>query len=355
MRTSLVSLVAALTLGACGDNTGAGPDAQAADAPGVDAALDAPVDAPIDAGYVPPTLLSQTGLYSDIATKTVAPGVVPYTPRWQLWSDGAAKARWIWLPPGTQIDTSDMDHWVFPTGTKLWKEFARGGRRVETRLLEKIGPSDDWADWYAVSFQWDAGESEGTAVPAGVVDDPGHDDIPSRSDCRKCHVDTRVPSVAIGFSALQLDVPDADPAVMNLGRLVADGRLTAPPPAPVAGTYFPLPPGDLERTALGYLHANCGNCHNARSDVQGVAALVLRQDVGHLGGTWADTLPMTTTVNVDAMLSPGQKLVAPTMPAASVLYQRITITSGQRMPPVGRELVDLVGTEDVRMWIAALP
>src|SRR5262245_7866666 len=69
-----------------------------------------------------PQRLSETGLFADIGRETLAPGVVAYAPRFQLWSDGAEKRRWLWLPPGTRIDTSDMDSWVFPVGTKLWKE-----------------------------------------------------------------------------------------------------------------------------------------------------------------------------------------------------------------------------------------
>src|SRR5271170_5474418 len=49
----------------------------------------------------PPTL-SQTGLYSDIRRKLIAPGNETFTPQFPLWSDGAGKSRWIHLPPGTR-------------------------------------------------------------------------------------------------------------------------------------------------------------------------------------------------------------------------------------------------------------
>lgn len=353
VRTHPAVLVLVLAAACGGDDEVLPIDAPiAVDAP------DQPVDAGIDAPFVEPTLLSQTGLYSDIGTKTIAADVHEFLPRWQLWSDEALKRRWIWLPPGTTIDTSDMDHWKFPVGTKVWKEFARGGTRIETRYLEKIGPGDEWiADWYAVSFQWDAGETDGTAVPAGVIDDPGHNDIPSRSDCRKCHVNTRVASVVIGFSALQLDTPTAA-GLWNLAQLVSENRLSAPPSAPGgAGTpFFPLPAGDGTRDALGYLHANCGNCHNAGSDVALITPVKLRLSVGDLAA-WATTDPWETTVDVAAMFAvPGATVVVePGVPAQSALYYRLTSTGGQRMPPVGREVVDPTGTEAVRAWIAALP
>ena len=54
--------------------------------------------------------------------------------------DRAAKRRWIQLPEGATIDTSDMDYWQFPVGTKLWKEFVRDGVRV-------FNPRDE-GSWY---------------------------------------------------------------------------------------------------------------------------------------------------------------------------------------------------------------
>ena len=41
------------------------------------------------------------------------------SPRYPLWSDGAEKQRYLSLPPGTQIDTSNMDDWKFPVGTRV--------------------------------------------------------------------------------------------------------------------------------------------------------------------------------------------------------------------------------------------
>ena len=87
------------------------------------------------AADVLPERLSQTGLYADIAAKQIAPGVLSFSPQYPLWSDGARKQRWIALPPGTSVDASDSDAWVFPVGTRLWKEFAFD-RRIETRFLE---------------------------------------------------------------------------------------------------------------------------------------------------------------------------------------------------------------------------
>jgi len=81
-----------------------------------------------------PEHLGQTGLYADRALTTPARDVLAYTPQYPLWSDRATKRRWIRLPRGTAIDARDPDAWVFPVGTKIWKEFSRDRRR-ETRLI----------------------------------------------------------------------------------------------------------------------------------------------------------------------------------------------------------------------------
>ena len=103
-----------------------------------------------------PTDLRCTGLYSDWDSKTVATDLTQYDPGLHLWSDGADKLRWIYLPPGQKIDTSDMDEWTFPVGTKVFKEFrialgdASTETRIETRLLWKQAPGT----WYRTTYRW---------------------------------------------------------------------------------------------------------------------------------------------------------------------------------------------------------
>src|SRR5437660_12456660 len=125
-RFALLALVGSTVLG-CGDNRIL-PDAAGHpffDAPAVDATT-------IDGNPLEPDTLFGTGLCLDKACTMISPDVHEYAPQYVLWADTATKRRWIFIPPGTQIDTSDMNHWNFPAGTKIWKEFTRDGVRVET-------------------------------------------------------------------------------------------------------------------------------------------------------------------------------------------------------------------------------
>src|SRR5512139_401839 len=194
--TALTVLLAA----ACSDDGGgggggadAGPDSStdsgtggAPPVPEASPEAEPTPDAKPDAPESPfPLHLSETGLFSDIATETLGKNVEAYEPKYVLWSDGATKRRWVRLPAGKQIDTSDMDFWKYPAGTTAWKEFSRDGKRLETRMLQK-GPTRD--DWLMISYAWREDGSDADAVPEGKKGVQGTDhDIPAAVDCYDCH------------------------------------------------------------------------------------------------------------------------------------------------------------------------
>src|SRR5579872_198016 len=134
---------------------------------------------------VPPTSLVCTGLYADIANKVLAPDVEGYTPAVPLWSDGAEKERWIHIPPGMVIDNTDPNEWVFPSGTKLWKQFVRDGHRVETRLWQKV--HDHY--WVNATYAWNDDETVATKSAGGdiTLGDGTAYHIPTNDECQSGH------------------------------------------------------------------------------------------------------------------------------------------------------------------------
>ena len=298
-----------------------------------------------------PCTLSQTGLFAaDMVT--LAQGVHPYTPRYELWSDGAVKKRWIALPPSSKIDTSDMDYWSFPVGTKLWKEFTRDGVRVETRLIEKQASGS----WYTVAYQWRLDQKEADAVPNGVVNASGTShDIPNSDQCLTCH--SQIPDKALGFSAIQLAheaVQPADALEWNLAKLGADGVLTQPPPAALA-----IPGTDLDQRFFGYLHANCGHCHNPKGTANSQTGLDMWLKVADLAGPLTDVSVYKAILNTDIAWLDGEhpdapKRVAPGSLPNSAVYQRfIKKAEVWSMPPLGTEVVDPTAQKLMEDWIAA--
>jgi len=332
---------AADTLGSGADT---GPQDSRADAGGE-------VDPDADAGgFVAPPLLSSTGLYADLPSGTLAAGVTPYDVRYPLWSDGAEKKRYLYLPAGATIDTSDMDSWRFPVGTKAWKEFSVAGKRIETRILEKRVEGEGADAWALVAYLWRDDGSDADAVPAGVTGVGGTTyDVPDSPTCVQCHGGVR--DVLIGVSAFQLSAADGHGA---LSKLAADGRLSVAPPA----GEFQVPGTGVVQAALGYLHGNCGHCHNDTSFLSKLRAMRLRLRV-------ADTTPESTptyTTTINAPMShtwPSGPTVAiaPGDPKASQLLFRMStdVGTGYRMPPVATKVVDDAGVATIRDWILALP
>lgn len=296
-----------------------------------------------------PCLLSQTGLYgADMVS--LSQGVHPFAPSFKLWSDSADKQRWIALPQASKIDTSDMDYWTFPAGTKLWKEFSRDGVRVETRLLEKQASGA----WYAVAYQWRPDQKEADAVPNGVMNASGTmHDVPNGDQCLTCH--SQLPDKALGFSAIQLSHAKTDPTSAlewTLDTLITDGLLTNPP-----AKSFTVPGSALERDTFGYLHANCGTCHNPKGSANAQTGLDMWLKVADLNGPVSEFsvykgLFDKDVVWLDAERPDAAKRIAPGSLKDSAVYQRF-IAKGQTwsMPPLGTEVVDPTGKKLLEDWI----
>ncbi len=294
------------------------------------------------------TSLFATGLCVDAACTQINAGIVEFKPRWPLWTDGAAKRRWIQLPAGTAIDDTNMDYWTFPVGTKLWKEFKRDGVRVETRYAVKTGAADD--EWDLMPYAWNTAQTDALSAPDGVVDanGTGHD-IPPASACMGCHANVK--SRVLGFSALQLDYT-APSGLMDLDDAVAAGWLANVPGATTP--HLPVPGTATEQAALGYLHGNCGHCHNADSPL--INRPMFRLEPGYLD-TVQNTRTYESTINVIADVEiDGATIVAkPGDPDHSVIITRMnTLNTAKRMPALGVELVDPTGQNVLRSWITAL-
>jgi hypothetical protein len=223
------------------------------------------------------------------ATGLGEPGTIEFTPQHALWSDGSAKRRWLWLPPGASIDKSRPDAWEFPRGTRAWKEFSRGGRRIETRYIERLADGS----WRYASYRWNEQGTEARLAPEQGVPALA---IPSRADCLACHEGARAP--ILGYSAVQLEAKLAEPA-------------------------------------LGYLHANCGHCHNDSGPLAEVGL-----SLAHRAGAPRESASRT------ARTAAARR---------DDLVRRIRSNNPYvRMPPLGVSVVDADGVALVEQWLSRL-
>ena len=297
-----------------------------------------------------PARLHDTGLYAGDTLRVRAENR-PFSPQYPLWSDGAAKRRWIWLPPGSFVDAARPDAWQFPVGTRLWKEFGYG-QPVETRYLERLA---DGA-WRFATYVWNEAGTDARLAPArGIVGrrsriaPGGRYDIPAQDDCRACHEGGRVP--VLGFSLLQLS-PDRDPlaahatapspgdadlrtlAAAGLVRNLPPELLSTPPRIPAATP--------LARASLGYLHGNCGHCHN---DTEAAPPVALRL---HQTGATADVAATVRSLAQMARYGDGDA-------AAGIVVARMRSRDvADQMPPLGSRLPDHEGLALVKRWIDSL-
>lgn len=304
-------------------------------------------------GAAPRTdLLSETGLYADTARRSLAPWVEPFAPRFALWSDTAEKERFVYLPECAVIDTSDMDDWSFPVGTRLWKSFRRDGVLIETRLVQRTGEGPH--DWLMVAYVWRDDGTDAERAPQGLSDAKGTPhDVPDEAGCRACHGAGEKegggrPSRALGFSALQLA---HDGPGVTLAALAQAGKLSHPPP-PIS-----LPGDPVAQAALGSLHANCGHCHNASGE--GVSHLDLDMWLPIEATTVEDTPTYLTAVGqpTQGFSAPfiGGRIVAGDPGKSAVHFRMATRGDNAQMPPLGTEMVDDEGLAAVEAWILSLP
>ena len=307
-----------------------------------------------------PSHLRDTGLYSG-ATQP-APGIIEFSPQYPLWSDGAGKRRWLYLPPGSFIDASRADAWEFPRGTRLWKEFGYGSA-IETRYIE-LGADGLWR--YG-SYVWNAQGSDAVlAPPEGLREVPaprapaGSYAIPAENDCRACHEGAPVP--VLGFSALQLSddrdplAPHAGGVATTLRELAARGLLRNLPAQLLAQAPRIAAASAAERAALGYLHGNCGHCHN---DDGPLAVLELNLSLRASAGFDAAAV-RRTVVGVPSQLRiagapPGSPRISPGHVSTSVLAQRMRSRDPlQQMPPLGSALADGDALALLAQWVESL-
>ena len=265
------------------------------------------------------------------------PAGIPFAPAVEAWSDGATKRRWIILPPGEVVDTHDPDHWRFPNGTKLVKEFSQDGVRLETRVIETIASTGNFDfDFHMHAYAWRADGSEADLAPEdGASNVLGTDhDIPPRAQCRTCHHSEA--GGALGFSAVQL--------------------VRTPELAPVVDApAFAMPGDPTTAAALGFLHANCGHCHADTGDCPPPRLRVFASDRAP-----EDTAAYATAVGVPLAGWPDHPTditmrIAPGDPDHSAIVFRASHRgSVDQMPPIATKRVPDDGIATLRAWIAAM-
>ncbi|QGN53521.1 SO2930 family diheme c-type cytochrome [Novosphingobium sp. Gsoil 351] len=294
-------------------------------------------------GY--PATLAEFGFFADAAAHKPAAGVTPYRLNTPLWSDGAEKHRFLYLPPGAKAKAGGEGLLELPVGAALIKTFAFGERQIETRVLLHRAEG-----WVALPYKWNEAQTEAKltlggarvalTTPQGAAISYS---IPNKNQCKECH----------GFAGV---VTPIGPKARNLAPAwlaaqVKAGRLDR---SPAVAMRLPLweerGKSPAAPVARGYLDANCGHCHNPAGSASN-SGLDLR---------WEQNDPALLGTNkrpVAAGRGAGTNEfdVVPGDPDHSILtYRMASLEGGVAMPELGKATVDAEGVKAVRAWIAGM-
>jgi len=321
----------------------------------------------------PPALLSATGVFSDLATLTPAPGLIPVEPASPLWSDASSKHRWIAIPndgvrntAGEKIVFSQNDEWSFPVGSVFVKHFElpfnaanpNSVYRLETRFLVH-GPDG----YYAFTYKWnDAGTeaylaAEGSTVTIPVTKAGGAvvDQVwqfPSQAACMDCHQANSGRVLGIKTRSLNWELPYADvPSQNQLAYLNSKGMFTQSLNLAQLSSYITAKSlsdttASVELRVRSYIDMNCSHCHRPGS-IAGRATFDGRMTTPLALASLLDEPP-----HADALGLTNPKVIKPGDAANSLLFARDSSRSPLvQMPPLGTTVVDNPYVALLSSWI----
>lgn len=300
-----------------------------------------------------PQDLAATGCFTPGNLREVVQGPIPYDLNSPLWSDGAAKRRWMVLPAGGKIAIGRNGHFDFPIGTMLIKSFELDGLMLETRFL--VRHTD--GEWAGYTYEWDAGGANSAKLHRSSASVRRIGELrwvfPGRDNCLECH--TKPAGRSLGPEVGQLNRDFVYPNGRRANQLATYqqiglfetalgdlAKLTRFAQPAIAST------GTVAERARAYLHANCAHCHQPGGTKENFFDLRV-----------ATPLDMTSTVQVSPIRGAfgldNSHLIAPGNPDNSMIYLRMgSLVADIRMPTIGSNKLDDVGLTLVKAWVKSL-
>jgi uncharacterized repeat protein (TIGR03806 family) len=293
-----------------------------------------------------PRTLEEYGFFIHPEAQVPTLGVTPYALNTPLWSDGADKLRFIYLPEGTQLAADGEGLLQFPVGAAIIKTFAFG-EGAERRLIETRVLLHRAEGWVALPYRWNAEQTEATlALTGGRIEltTPAGEAIsyaiPNKNQCKTCHSkDGQV--IPIGPKARNLSaawIGDMERKGWLAGDTAGADRL------PDWRTHAS---GPAEPLARAYLDVNCAHCHQPGGGASN-SGLDLRweQSDAHAIGI------MKRPVAAGRGAGGHDFSILPGAPDKSILLFRMdSAEPGIAMPELGKSSIDREGVAVVRKWI----
>jgi uncharacterized repeat protein (TIGR03806 family) len=295
-----------------------------------------------------PTRLSEWGCFQSADVESFSENVIPYNINALLWTDFAAKERFMAIPNGTTIAIDAEGRFVFPPGSVLGKHFRLNGELIETRLLMHHSNGG----WRGYSYEWNDTLSDAvlldSAKDKAFGDQTWH--YPSPTECLLCH--TEIAGVALGPELGQMNREFPYP-LLQANQLItyeSIGLLSEPLTEQQKSTYsyaIDNTAYSAERRARSYLHSNCAMCH--QPDGPGGGSLDLRISTNLTATGLCNQAPLAGDLGLinPVLLKPGDA-------DSSILVLRMEDLGSARMPPLGSNEIDTQALAVVREWITTL-
>jgi uncharacterized repeat protein (TIGR03806 family) len=313
------------------------------------AAPAAPVNDAAIMGSSFPSTLSEYGFFADGPSQRAAAGVAPYRLNTPLWSDGAEKLRFLYVPAGAKAHAAGEGLLDLPVGTALVKTFAftANGRRrlIETRVL--LHRADGWV---ALPYLWNVEQTEARLALAGArvpATTPAGQtisySIPNKNQCKECH--------ALAGAVTPIGPKARNLAPQWLTSQLAAGRLDKMPQvAQMLPVWEARAQAMPKAAARAYLDVNCAHCHNPKGSASN-SGLDLRWEQSDPAALGVGKRPVAAGRGAGAF----EFDVVPGDPDHSILtYRMESLEGGVAMPELGKATIDREGLETVRKWIAGM-
>jgi len=323
----------------------------------------------------PPRLLSELGIFNDLQTLEVTDGIIPYQVNSPLWSDRATKQRWMIIPNKSgnlstfeKIIFNENSDWIFPKGSVFIKQFnlplstdgAGPVFRLETRffIVAKEGQS------YGLTYKWNDEGTDAELLRIGasksfdIFNESGDFayqqiwEYPSRDQCLRCH--TKNSNFVLGVKTHQLNgdqkYADVNQPLNQLTYLSEKGifdKEIEVPDRMIKSYALTDHQISLETRIRSYWDANCAFCH-------------LTGGIPNVSLNMPFTIPIQSqniiNLPTSSMASdPNRYLIETGDHAQSELWIRDASSDDNKMPPIGRNLIDQIYIDSLAKWIDGLP
>jgi len=311
--------------------------------------------------------LSNYGLFESINAGNIItrPTGINYQLNSALFTDFAKKQRFIFLPKSQSMTYQDLDTFTFPVGSVIVKVFSLQQTQInpiiEIRLLIKRS-----SGWVFLPYIWLEDKQDaflyrnGHQLAAYTINENQSYEftytIPSHANCGECHqVNTngKIEFQPIGPKARHLNTVIEHNGQhinqlrlwQNLGFLInAPDDLSNIDTAP----SWKDETASLENRAKAYLDINCAHCHNDNGSaaLSGLRLEYWRKSISHAHGV----------CNSSHGWRGGGFDIWPGRGEISSIPIRMRHTQAKdRMPPIGRSLVDEKAAQLISDWIDSMP